>query len=102
MRCDPFVELYIGTENVWRSEAKDDTALIEPNYTYKTKKPIKKDSRIKILVWDENLKNHRLIHSKEGSVTDWLNERNVLGSRLGMFQNSIETFVMWKDVYAKE
>lgn len=49
---------------------------------------------------DENLRDPGLIESAEGTVTEFLNKRNRRGKRLGLFQNLIETFVKWKDVWS--
>lgn len=51
---------------------------------------------------DANRGDSSLIQSTGGSVTDFLNKRNRPGATLGLFQNLIETFVMWKDVYTKK
>lgn len=102
IRCDPIVRLYVGGRSVWNSTAEENKELIEPNYTYRSETPISKNTQIKIEVWDdETMGKPQFIESTGGTVTEWLNRRNRAGTTIGLFQNSIQTFVMWKDVYKK-
>lgn len=101
MRCDPYIELTVGKDKVWTSTHVDNTALITPNYVYKSKNPIEKDTEVVIKVWDKNSGDPALVQSTGGKISDWLTKRNRPGRTVSPFQNLIETFVMWKDVYTK-
>lgn len=104
LHCDIYVKLFINDELIYRSPKKEDSLMYDIKYQY-ISKLIPKTSIIRIDVWDSDSglfgSEDDLILRTQGDVNSFLQNPFRTGTTTKNAspngQNSINTFVFWKD-----
>lgn len=121
IHCDPFAKIYIDGDYKNKTSPRADTPLFDFNYEYTTPGPIRKDSKIKIEIWDDDdagewleaikgvfTSNGKqdLILETEGTIQSFIEQpQRRSGPRvIQKFNamnhfNTLNTYIFWEPIY---
>lgn len=97
--CDPYVKVYLNNVKVFKTTTKDDATYLARYYETFTSNKIRKNSAIRIEVWDENVAFNSRMFGWNTTIPDLLVNGDYAENVNIRYKNKLSTFSRWRDEF---